>query len=326
MDEIQKKYLQIKDEIWNNLYIDNVMSKNAKTYGAFIVVPSEGLRLPENTFFDKIHLRVTLIKMSGDKEDREFIRKNNKGEIFPEYFTFNPKTKKVENALADLFICFYGENLFNRYCKYAIHHEVAHLFVEYNKKLNKRNTGKDKQDIYNSLCHIKDNNVVIKKVLFLIYCLLKFEHDANMQGLYAELFYSNLNKKEQLQNDVYETHYYLEYLSKLKEPEKFITKEEINSLKNEDFAVINDKIKKEAEQWKIKTIKNYEFYFRGDKEKYFKNLFDMAKKSYEEAMKRIKKVVDKVYKDKDTSLIKEYKPYTLTHMWNEDCKDIILFP
>lgn len=312
-NEIYKNFILIDDKDWQKVYDSN----NKKIDGAQKSYLSISLDSTD-FFFTKINFKINLIKITDDKISEEIIKKSNRGQFLERYLYFNRTTKKIDDANFELFLCFRNNDILNSYAKNLIFHELMHLYRAYHEKLTKFKDTKSKDDVYNSLSLVKTNNLTIKKIIHIIYCMLNFENDANIGGLYSELMNSSADSIENLKKEVYNTVFYSEYMVLLKEPEKYINQDEINNLTNEDFDIINKKIKEESVMMNIKTLKNYDFYFRGNKELYFKKLFDKSKELYLKLLKRIDKVVIEVHKDKNPSLIKErYNPDFLTPTWGK---------
>ena len=303
-NKIVEVYSKINNENWELLKdVDGKEHENALMYKKNIHIYGDDL------FFDDLDLFIYFIKVNDKITDLE-ISNSNRGRLFKGKTLFNKKDKKVDYAYIELSLCLReNESIVNKNSRHLIFHELMHLYEQAQRNL-KGNNKETRHDVYNQIEQNIIHNDIIKNVNFLIYCMFYFEGNANIGGLYNELMFSDAYDFDTLEKELYESRFYNNYLIHLKNPENFIKKEDIVKLENSDFNIINTKIEEWLKKYNFKNTRNFYFYYRGNKEQYFKRLFDLSKKTYEDLLKRSKKVIDKVIKDKNNSLIKEsYNKY-----------------
>lgn len=270
-------------------------NKNNKIKGA--LKTRELLSIDGDTndlFFDELYIDLTAISISNSNISDETIKNSNAGEEELRKCYVDTNTGKILNAKINITLCYRDDNIINNITERMLAHELTHVF-ETSERTKKNDKRKTKDDLYNSIIHsnLKNSDYIIKKILYLIYCGLYFERNANITALYKELMHSPFFQYENIKNHVKSTDTFKNYISVLKTPNSFITTEDIKNTTIENLKYLTLK------------LKEFNIRVKEDKISFFDELFKMSKYKCEKIERKIDKLVFKVYKDKNPSLLQE---------------------
>ena len=289
VDKIKREEQSVEKEDWVTRAIGNI---NYKKTTFTCRVKSE-----KDLFFKNLLLIVDCVKILDKNVNYNVLTNGNRAELYKNSIIFDAEKEKIKDLTIRLKLC-YIDDVDNKLTYSLVSHELLHAF-EFLKR--KEVFTSQKHSLYNAINSDRGVYSKIKPLTFLFNTMCYFEINANIVGLYHELYKSNKNSLEGLKREYYDGGVYNEFFKYLEKPELILTNSLINSITKEELVGLNSDIDELNQKIGAKEKQEIKYIKSETVEQYFERIKIICKNSYNFLYKDVLDLIYKVVEDKKSS-------------------------